>query len=138
MPAKDIFHEAVKNALQKDGWTITHDPLSIRFGNLNFYVDLGIEKLLAIEKNGEKIAIEIKSFQGESIVSEFHTALGQFMNYRMILDQKQLKRTLYLAVPLDTYEEFFQQTFGQIAIKYHQLKLVVYDVKNEVIVEWIK
>jgi hypothetical protein len=60
------------------------------------------------------------------------------MNYRMILDQKRLERTLYLAVPLDTYEEFFQQLFGQMAIKYHQLKLVVYDVKNEVIVEWIK
>jgi hypothetical protein len=26
MPAKDTYHNAVENALIKDGWTITHDP----------------------------------------------------------------------------------------------------------------
>lgn len=31
MPAFDRFHQAVKNALAKDGWTITHDPLHLRF-----------------------------------------------------------------------------------------------------------
>ena len=30
MPAKDIYHDQVKTALVKDGWTITHDPLLIR------------------------------------------------------------------------------------------------------------
>ena len=59
MPAKDIFHNTVKNALQKDGWTITHDPLSIRFGKVELYVDLGAEKLIAAQKNGEQIAVEI-------------------------------------------------------------------------------
>jgi hypothetical protein len=29
MPAKDIYHETVKNALIKDGWTITDDPLKL-------------------------------------------------------------------------------------------------------------
>jgi hypothetical protein len=138
MPAKDVFHSVVKNALQKDGWTITHDPLSIRFKGIDFYMDLGADKLIAVEKNGENIAVEIKSFRGESTLYEFHTALGQFMNYRMVLDKKPLERTLYLAVPLDTYDDFFTQPFGQMAIEYHQLKLIVYDVKNEVIVQWIK
>jgi len=32
MATRDIFHEAVKHALVKDGWTITHDPLSLSFG----------------------------------------------------------------------------------------------------------
>jgi hypothetical protein len=138
MPAKDIFHNVVKNALEKDGWTITHDSLSIRFKGVDLYMDLAADKLIAVEKNGENIAVEIKSFRGNSITSEFHTALGQFMNYRMVLDKKSVKRTLYLAVPLDTYEVFFAQPFGQMAIEYHQLKLIVYDVKNEVIVKWIK
>ncbi len=26
MPAQDLYHNIVKNALLKDGWTITHDP----------------------------------------------------------------------------------------------------------------
>jgi hypothetical protein len=32
MPAKDIYHDAVKNALIKDGWTITADPYYIIYG----------------------------------------------------------------------------------------------------------
>ncbi len=27
MPARDIYHDTVRNALEKDGWTITHDPV---------------------------------------------------------------------------------------------------------------
>jgi hypothetical protein len=41
MPAYDAFHDAVKNGLIKDGWTITDDPLRIEIGLLNVYVDLG-------------------------------------------------------------------------------------------------
>ncbi len=29
MPARDIHHDAVRNALVKDGWAITHDPLHV-------------------------------------------------------------------------------------------------------------
>jgi len=50
MPARDIFHYAVKNALQKEGWTITHDPLFIRFDESKLYIDLAAEKLIADEK----------------------------------------------------------------------------------------
>lgn len=30
MPAKDLFHQAVRHALEKEGWIITYDPLHIR------------------------------------------------------------------------------------------------------------
>jgi hypothetical protein len=40
MPAKDIYHNTVKNALIKDGWQITHDPLLIRLTKKKLYVDL--------------------------------------------------------------------------------------------------
>jgi hypothetical protein len=62
MPAPDIFHDQVKNALVKDGWTITDDPLTIQWGRKKLYVDLGAERLLAAAKSGRKIAVEIKSF----------------------------------------------------------------------------
>jgi predicted RecB family endonuclease len=62
MSAKDIFHEVVKRALQKDGWQITHDPLSISVGGVNMSIDLGAERLIAAEREGEKIAVEVKSF----------------------------------------------------------------------------
>ena len=50
MPARDRLHNAVKNALIRDGWTITHDPLRLTSGRRNLYVDLGAERLLAAEK----------------------------------------------------------------------------------------
>jgi hypothetical protein len=61
MPAKDVFHEAVKKALLNEGWTITADPLYIQFGGVDLYVDLAAEKVIAAEKDGRKIAVEIKS-----------------------------------------------------------------------------
>jgi len=138
MPAKDIFHDIVKSALEKDGWKITHDPYSVRFGKTVFFVDLAAEKMIAAEKDDEKIAVEIKSFPSPSPVSDFHTALGQFMNYRMIMQHHEPERILYLAVPLDTYESFFLLPFGQAAINHHCLKLIVYSVQNKEITAWIK
>ena len=59
MTAKDIFHNAVRNALIKDGWKITHDPLSIQVGGVEMYIDLGAEKMIAAERDNEKIAVAI-------------------------------------------------------------------------------
>ncbi|RUS96160.1 hypothetical protein DSM106972_088310 [Dulcicalothrix desertica PCC 7102] len=45
-------------------------------------------------------------------------------------------RTIYLAVPFETFTTFFQQRFVQEAVKTYQLKLVVYNPDKEEIVEW--
>ncbi|BAT52675.1 FdxN element excision controlling factor protein [Nostoc sp. NIES-3756] len=137
MSAKDKFHDIVKIGLEKDGWKITDDPLRIEWGLVELYIDLGAEKIIAAEKQGQKIAVEVKSFLGQSTISEFHTALGQFINYRFAISQKQPERILYLAVPLDTYETFFQLLFPQTIVQQYQLRLLIYDVINEVIVRWI-
>ena len=138
MAAKDTFHEAVKLALQKDGWQITHDPLYINFAEVELYIDLGAEQLLAAEKEGEKIAVEIKTFLSPSAISEFHTALGQFINYRFALKADDPQRTLYLAVPREIYDTFFIRQFVQLIIQEYQLKLLIYDTVDEVIVRWQK
>ncbi|MBP5974343.1 XisH family protein [Brasilonema sp. CT11] len=137
MSAKDKFHDVVKLGLQKDGWTITDDPLRIEWGLVELYIDLGAEKIIAAEKEGYKIAVEVKSFLGQSTISEFHTALGQFINYRLALSQEQPERILYLAVPSDTYETFFKLPFPQTIIQQYQLRLLIYDIENEVIVRWL-
>lgn len=138
MSAKDVFHKVVKKALQKDGWQITHDPLSISVGGVNVSIDLAAEKLIAAERKGEKIAVEVKSFlEKSSAISEFHTALGQFINYRGALRRRQPERILYLAVPLTTYKTFFQLDFPQAMIEENQVKMIIYDVEQEVIFKWI-
>jgi len=138
MSAKDVFHEVVKTALQKDGWQITNDPLTISVGGVNLSIDLAAEKLIAAEREGQKIAVEVKSFlEKSSAISEFHTALGQFINYRGALRRRQPERVLYLAVPLTTYKTFFQLDFPKEMIAENQVKMLIYDVEQEVIFQWI-
>ena len=136
MAARDLFHDAVKKALQKEEWEITADPLIVKIQGVKFEIDLAAEKILAAEKLGQKIAVEIKSFLNNSAISDFHLALGQFLNYRLALQIKEPDRTLYLAVPFDTFDSLFQEPFIQEAVKVYQLKLVVYDPQKEVVVEW--
>jgi hypothetical protein len=136
MAAKDLFHDAVKQALLKDQWMITADPLTIKIEGVRFEIDLAAEKVFAAEKAGRKIAVEVKSFLSNSPLTDFHAALGQFLNYRLALQMNEPDRTLYLAVPFDTFDTFFQERFVQEAVKLYQLKLVVYDPLKEVFIEW--
>lgn len=136
MSAKDTFHESVKRALEKEQWVITADPLRFKFGNVNFQVDLGAERLVAAERGGEKIAVEIKSFLNSSAITDFYAALGQFLSYRLALASVEPNRKLYLAVPFEVYRTFFQYEFTQTAVQQYQVLLIVYDPTNEVIVQW--
>jgi len=137
--AKDIFHEQVKTALIKDGWNITNDPLTIRISEaVKLQIDLAAESLIAAEYGSEKIAVEIKSFIGDSDISAFHTALGQYLNYRQALEEQEPERIVYLAIPDETYESFFLMPFIQRSLIRYQVKLMIYDPKLEEVKRWIK
>jgi hypothetical protein len=135
--ARDIFHDVVRASLEAEGWTITADPLKFEFGDVKFQVDLAAEQVLAAERSGEKIAVEIKSFLRPSAVTDFYGALGQFLSYRLALESIEPERSLYLAIPLDAYESFFQLGFTQKAIQAYQLRLIVYDSLKKEILQWI-
>jgi len=134
--AKDLFHQAVRNALEKENWFITDDPLSLKLGGVDLYIDLGAEKLLAAERAGQKIAVEIKTFGGRSEIAEFHLALGQFLNYRLALQVSDPQRELFLAVPQVIYESFFTLEFIKMSITNYQIKLLVYEPATETIALW--
>lgn len=138
MAAKDVYHNAVREALQKARWDITHDPLYLAVGGVEMYIDLGAEPLIAAEKDDEKIAVEVKSFLQPSTISEFHTAVGQFLNYRRALRQVEPDRHLYLAVPHEVYTTFFALPFIRDGVEEYQLHLLVYDAEEKVITLWEK
>lgn len=138
MPARDIFHKAVRNALVRSGWVITHDPLHIDFGGFDFFIDLGADTLIGASQDGKQIAVEVKSFAGASSLSEFHGAVGQFVNYRLVLNRSEPDRILYLAVAEFAYKSLFGTEFGQLAVEEHRLKLVIFDEKQESITQWIE
>ncbi|WP_369817789.1 element excision factor XisH family protein [Planktothricoides sp. SR001] len=108
MPAKDIYHDAVRNALIKEGWTITDDPLILSIGKRDLFVDLGAEKLITAEKDHQKIAVTIKSFIGKSRIDDLEKALGQYILYDEIMMDKQENRMLYLAIKKSAYEDIFE------------------------------
>jgi gamma-glutamyl:cysteine ligase YbdK (ATP-grasp superfamily) len=114
-----------------------HDPLILRYELGNLYIDLGAEKVFAAERAGQKIAVEVKSFLKNSAVSEFYTALGQFISYRILLAEQYPEYVLYLAVPMDTYTSFFATQLAQGIIQSQQLKLIVYKPQQEVIEQWL-
>ena len=137
MPAKDIFHNQVKNALIKDGWNITDDPLKLQWGKKDLYVDLGAKRLIAAQKENQKIAVEIKSFVGNSQVADLQQALGQYTLYLDIIEETQPKRILYLAIRETTFEDIFTEPIGQILLDKKRLKLIVFDADTEEIIQWI-
>lgn len=137
MSRKDTFHSIVRGALEKDGWEITHDPLLLRYELGNLYVDLGAEKILAAEREGQRIAVEVKSFLQNSTVSEFHTAIGQFISYRTLLSEQYPDYILYLAIPLDTYNSFFATQLARSIVSNYGLKLIIYKPQQETIDQWL-
>lgn len=137
MPARDIYHNTVKLALQKDGWTITHDPFPLQIGKKRLSADLGAERLISAEKSFKRIVVEVKSFVGQSDVKDLEQALGQYVLYRQILNEMSIDRSLYLAVSQQTYNSVFTIELGQVLLNNQIIKLIVFDDESETIVQWI-
>ncbi|MEB3281319.1 MAG: XisH family protein [Lyngbya sp.] len=137
MPARDIYHNNLKNALIKDQWTITHDPLRLIWGNKDMYVDLGAEKILKAEKLGIKIAVELKTFGGKSEVNDLEDALGQYFLYYSVIKRRESERTLYLAIQNKVFLDIFENDLGKLILEDYQIPLIVFSIKEEVILQWI-
>jgi XisH protein len=138
MPAKDVFHETVKLALQKDGWTIPRDPLSLKLGTDQVFIDLGAERWIVASRGREKIAVEVKSFLAPSALNEYYEVLGQFLCYRLVLNAKQPDCKLYLAIPSAIYANFFRRPIPQQTADLYQLAFIVINPRTEDIEQWIE
>jgi hypothetical protein len=136
MPARDSYHNAVRHALEKDGWTITDDPYYLGFGRDILAVDLAAERTIAAERSGNKIAVEIKSFSNPSILHDFHAALGQYLNYQLALDATEPTRILYLAIPVSAYQRFLERDLARASMQRHNVRVLVYNADQEVIEQW--
>ena len=137
MPARDLYHTALKNALIKDGWTITHDPLRLKWGVKDMYVDLGAEQVVTAEKAGQKIAVEIKSFVGASELNDIESAMGQYFVYRSVMTRTEPARTLYLAIHQEVFLDIFEEPLGRLLLEDYHVPLIVFDSQAEVILKWI-
>ncbi|WP_413167424.1 element excision factor XisH family protein [Capilliphycus salinus ALCB114379] len=114
------------------------DPLRLETGGTKFEIDWGAERFLAAQRGEEKIAVEIKTFTSDSPLTDYHAALGQFLNYRLALEMIAPERTLYLAIPIMVQESFFQREFAQKSLERYQVSRIIYNPIDEVIMQWIK
>ena len=138
MPAKNIDHDAVRDALIADGWTITDDPLTVVYGGRRLHVDLGVERArLGAERDGERIAVEVQSFVGESHMDSLHHAVGQYCVYRVVLNRTEPERLLFLAVRDTVYRTVFEEQLGQTVAADLQIRFLVYNATRRRIVQWI-
>lgn len=136
MPAKDLYHDTVKTALIKHGWTVT-DSLSLKVGKRDLFIDLGAEKLLIAQRAQQKIAVEVKSFISASPVSDLEQALGQYLLYEDLMQIQYPDRILYLAIRSTVYNTFFQEPIVQIVLERRRLHLLIFDETQEAILQWI-
>jgi hypothetical protein len=109
----------------------------LKWGEKDLYVDLGAERLLAAQKENQKIAVETKSFLGPSDVRDLETALGQFVLYSDLLSEIEPDRELFVAVVEDIWIELFKEPLGQLLLGKKRLRLIVFDPDVEVIRQWI-
>lgn len=137
--ARDFFHPHVRLALEKDGWTITHDPFRIEFEGDEYEADLGAERLIGAEKGAEKIVVEIKSFLGASMVYQFHDALGKYLNYVVGLKiTGEGGRVLFLAISKQTYFRLSESPLLMASVKTYKVNLLIFDSTQQAIIQWIR
>ncbi len=137
MPVRDSIHEPVKQAFIKDGWEITYDPYVISYGERFLFVDLGASSIIGIRQGTKDIAIEIKEFRGQSQIADLEQAIGQYTLYRLLLNQVDPEREVYLAIPEETYNDIFSEPIGKLAIAQLSLKLVIVNLAKQEISQWI-
>jgi hypothetical protein len=137
MARLDKIHNAVKNALIKDNWTITDDPLSFLFETQRVLIDIAAEKVFTAEKEGRKIAVEVKSFLSAAKMNEFYGAIGQYDVYSVYLEELEPERKLFLAVSQEIYKDFFERKAVQLVTRKKNIAILVVNVETEEVVEWI-
>jgi hypothetical protein len=130
----------VKEALRKEGWLITHDPLYLveEGASIDYEIDLGAEKLIVAERGLEKIAVEVKSFLRASISHEFHSVFGQYLVYLEALKLLAPERSLLLAMPDFAYDRLQEYPFILDLLNRYQVSYIVFDSTQPNIVIWKK
>ncbi|MEG4534227.1 element excision factor XisH family protein [Microcoleus sp. D2_18a_D3] len=69
-------------------------------------------------------------------MNPYHEAIGQAWNYKVVLEESEPDRLLYLAIPEDIYEEFFTRRLARMSVTRMQLNLIVFNPAREAIVIW--
>lgn len=135
--ARDKFHQAVRTALEIEGWKITEDPLYMKIGGIPIHIDIGAERIIGAEKDGEKIAVEVKTFGIPSFITALHEAVGKYIIYRQALKIIEDDRELYLAMPESIYLEYGEEPLLKNVFAEYKFKILLYQTNSNHFLQWI-
>ncbi len=93
--------------------------------------------MFVAERTTQKIVVEIKVFNTPSLITELQKTLGQYSIYRSFLKRTYPDHKLYLAIPIDIYQDFFQRPSVQVIIEDYTLKFIIFNPETEEIEQWI-
>lgn len=136
MPQLDSCHPQVVKALEKVGWSVTPDPFVLLLDKIHrLYID--IEAYRPSDRRTIMI-VEVKCFHDTSDeTTDLYLAIGQYMIYRGLLEQRNIEAPLYLAVPESAYRGVFQRMAMPVVHGNH-VKMILVDLDREVIKQWIE
>lgn len=132
MPAKDRYHDRLKNALIKDQWRITDEQVKLKMGERRLWIDLEAEH----QTERTLILVEVKEMVSPSQVDDLANSVGQYLMYRVALENKNIQIPLYMAVSTTTLRGILSEEIGQLMIERFQISLIIFDPDSEVITEW--
>jgi hypothetical protein len=132
LPAKDRYHDRLKRALIKDQWLITDEQVKLKIGDRRLWIDLEAEH--STEKT--LILVEVKEMISASQVDDLANSVGQYLMYRVALENKNIQISLYMAVSTTTFRGILSEEIGQLMIERFQISLIIFDPDSEVITEW--
>ena len=131
-------------SIGKDGWVITDDPYVISYGERFLFIDLGATEtretgqFIGAERQDQRIAVEIKEFRGRSAIRNLEQAIGQYVLYKLLLDQVDPGREILLAVTDIAYDEIFSEPIGELVITGLPMELLVVDAEKVEVKRWVK
>ena len=137
MPARDKYHDAVRNALIKDGWTITHDPFHLQWDDKEEYVTTEDERLIAAHKLDQNIAVVIAPCLQPLPDAELERSIDLCAVYRSVLAEQKPDCVLHLALPEEVVKDVFQEPLGRLLIEEGIARIIGFDPVEEKIIQWI-
>lgn len=135
MPKLDQCHPQIVLALEKEGWRVDEKPRRLVHEERLVFIDIRATRRV----NGSRQQIllaEIKCFPDrDGTTLELYIAFGQYIIYRALLAQEEIRSPLYLAIPDEVYEDVFDSTVRR-AMSDNQVKLVIVNLETETITQW--
>ncbi|MBD2004513.1 MULTISPECIES: XisH family protein [Cyanophyceae] len=146
MPQRDAIHNIIRQALIKEGWEITDDPYVISYGERFLFIDLAakldavsgiVGRFIGARRGSSRIAVEIKEFRGNSAIADLEQAIGQYVLYRLLLEQVDPDRELYLAIADTTFDGIFSEPIGELVKRELPMKLLIVNIAVQEVKQWI-